>query len=119
MSKSRIMSFEGQLLSTVGMADTVEVAAVARDMVDAGTNILVRLEGSHKAAEFTFALSDRIVGQIRDETLRANHSEQVPQEAPQDHPVAPKERRMSFWAIYFIGWICGAAIGISVGKGIP
>lgn len=62
----RIMAFEGQILQISGHRTADFAADYARDVIDGAANALIRIiQGSRSAADFVFALSDRLVGQLR------------------------------------------------------
>jgi hypothetical protein len=119
MSLTRIHHFEGQILSTLDAAGTENAVAAARDMVDAGSNVLCRLEGSKSAAAFAFSLSDRMVGRVLGE----------PTEAPIYLPLFPPEMSRNrkiraayafdgFTRAYLAGTIIGFLLGFVAGRGL-
>lgn len=117
MSLTRIQSFEGQILSTIEAAGPENVADVARDMIDAGSNILVRLEGSRQAAAFTFALGDRIVGQILGRPAEAPiYLPALPSEMARIQAAVPTHKPTRFWQGYVIGAVAGTLWGFCAGR---
>jgi hypothetical protein len=62
------MAHEGQAMVLVGEQGAEHAVAMGHCVVDGVMNAMIRLEGPEKAAEFAFALSDRVVGQIKTPT---------------------------------------------------
>lgn len=121
MSLTRILSFEGQILSTLQVAGSKDVAAVAKDMIDAGSNVLLRLEGARAASGFAFALSDRMVGRVLGEpteALKPGSVVYLPDHVDMPHtlPGKPTGKAASFWQGHLIGVLAGALLGLITGR---
>lgn len=114
MSQTRILSFEGQILSTLEMAGKDEVCNFAKDMADAGCNILARLEGSRAAADFTYALGDRITAPILGAPTNV-----IPfptPEQPTENLARPVVRWSAFLVAYLMGTAWGGILGFLAGR---
>lgn len=116
-SPQRVMSFEGQVLQLAGEYGNEIGIGVAHDMIDGAANALMRLEGSFVAAEFTFALNDRIVAKVCTPTGNLLDPPAPVAEAAQA-PAAPTHKPMRFWSIYLQGWISGAIIAFAFSMGM-
>lgn len=68
MSRSAMLQMEGQLLHLAGHAGDEIAAEQARALIDGAFNALIRLEGKEGAAEYAFALTDRVTGGLKHPT---------------------------------------------------
>jgi len=67
--KQIVIACEGQALANAaGMGGVDGAAESARCVIDGWMNALIRLEGQRAAAEFAFALADRVAGGLREPT---------------------------------------------------
>lgn len=112
---ARSISFEGQLLHIAGNSGEETGIAVAKDMIDGATNALVRLEGAQAAAEFAFALSDRVVAKVGVTTATLLPAPAPPSIVPA--PAKPESSRMGFWYIFICGWALGFIVGLWARQG--
>lgn len=113
MSLTRIQSFEEVILSTIRSSGHETVADLARDMMDASANILLRLEGARSAADFTFALEERMVAKVLGQPTNAPiHLPQFPAEIGRASPREPYGTSATFFWGYAAGLLCGAVWGI-------
>lgn len=118
-SLDRIISFEGQLLATIDRAGPENVAAVSRDMIDAGANILCRLEGSREAAAFAFNLSDRMVGNVLGQPTEAPiYLPPIPAAMARPAHREPYGKASTFWQGYLIGVLAGVLLGLVTGRAL-
>lgn len=103
-----------------GAADTSDVCSVevAQCQIDGMLNAIVRLRGSREAAEYAFALSDRVAsGLPAPEDFRA--IEAAPVAAPVDAPVEPPPAQAApsapippRWPLYLWGLSHGAVLAL-------
>lgn len=107
MRKQIVLSHEGQCLAMAGPNGGGEEHAreVTRCVIDGAFNALIRMEGAEQAAKFAFALSDRVVGQLRQ-----------PTELPVG-PVPPiaKPKAAPALRLTMTWWALGFAAGLVVG----
>lgn len=131
-----VMNYEGQALQVAGQRGEAAGAWNACCLIDGAANALIRMRGPEAAAEFIFALQDRVVARVRAPTSHALIAtlevalETVPVAAPPTPPVsstpeppaaapmplvdeppsasAPAPTRpMRFWMIFGVGWLVG------------
>lgn len=113
-----MLSVEGGFLERVGQLGEAVAAESARCTIDGIANALMRIEGPERAAEFTLALGDRMVGNIRTPTEMplANPAPEKAAEkpaAPEERPIEQAPRKSRVWA-YFWGFVHGAALAAYV-----
>ena len=107
--------YEGQALNFAGQHGTDMGAYSARCCIDGAMNALVRMVGPEEAAQYAFALADRIVGGVREPTefppklIALPLSAAVPIEIKTADPQKPKPMR--FFTIFIVGWLCGLITG--------
>lgn len=65
--KRVILSNEGQLIQIASHNES-DGADIVRCHIDGAANALIRIEGREEAARYFFALSDRVVGGLREPT---------------------------------------------------
>ena len=88
----------------------------ARGCIDGSFNAISRLDGHLRAAEFVFAVTDRIVGNVENKTAfpdRPAPEPKVPAPDPEAVKALPTERRkwdgsLRFWVIFVFGYVVGA-----------
>lgn len=109
--KRLILSQEGQWIAIASQHGD-DGSELIRASIDGCMNALIRVEGPAAAAEYSFALSDRVVGKLRAPTeLPMNLIAPAPIEIKAADP--PKPRPMRFFAIFIVGWLCGFLTGIA------
>ncbi len=124
MSLTNIQKLEASVLRGLGTDyDAPALALAAKDMVDAGTNVLCRLEGHRAAAAFAFALSDRMVaGVIGQPTEAPIYLPSLSPEMPRHQEIKPAREATRFWLGHAIGMsiglLCGAAWGFAAGRAL-
>ncbi len=105
-----VLMYEGCALKAVGDNGGAEVACeIARCNIDGAFNALIRMEGAEAAAEYAFALADRVSGRIKAPTAWP------PVLAPtviEPAKVAPPKQRPGFWSTFLVGWLLGLAMGL-------
>lgn len=108
-----VLFYEGHLLQAVSGSGEAHVAKLARCMIDGAFNALMRIDGTDAAANYSFAVSDRIVGKLKTPTMwpTPKMTEKLPIASPPSPPPTPP-RRYSFWTIFAIGWCLGVATAI-------
>lgn len=121
MRESAMLGYEGQLLQFAANAGEDRASESAFGTIDGAFNALVRFEGPKSAAEFAYAIGDRLVARIKTPTpwppgaVADDEEDDEPVPAPDPEPPKPESRRFGFWPIWFGGWCCGAmtVVGIS------
>ena len=104
-----MLGHEGQTLQMAGSHGKEHAIDIAHCVVDGVMNALIKIEGPEAAAQFAFALSDRVVGRVRLPSLgdRLPEPEKVPEPpARQTPPPIPA----STWS-----WAHGCLVGFVVG----
>ena len=89
-----MMNHEGQTLQMAGAQGKEHAVEIAHCVVDGVMNALIKIEGPEAAAQFAFALSDRVVGRVRLPSLgdRLPEPEKVPE--PPARADAPSDTRL-------------------------
>lgn len=121
MSLTNIRNIEQRILSKIGEDyDIPAVANGARDMIDAGTNVLCRLEGHRAAAAFAFALSDRMVaGVIGQPTEAPIYLPSISTEMPRAATEMTAHKVLCISRAYLaIGIIIGCVVGFVAGRAL-
>ncbi len=111
-----VLMYEGYALKSVGDNANREVACeITRCNIDGAFNALIRMEGAEAAAQYAFALSDRVVGRLREPTEWPVKSAPSPASleavAVALAAPTPKPAPMRFWSIFAVGWLCGFVMG--------
>lgn len=111
--KASVIQFEGQMLQMAGNFGARGSEQI-RLIIDGAMNAIIRSEGAEAAAEFAFAVSDRVAGGLRMPTDIA-----LPKPAPAKTVEAAvtltaerRPRQIRFSSIFLIGWLCGFAVGL-------
>jgi hypothetical protein len=122
-----MLHHEGQLIQMAGNMGKAGAAEYARANIDGCFNALVRLEEPKDVAAFAFALTDRVVGQMKVPTawplikigqqpMSAEALKAVADAGPglvvlpsAPAPVPPP-RQYSYWTIFTIGWSLGVLV---------
>ena len=66
--KRYVLMHEGRPLSNSGPHGEEASIDLARCAIDGAMNALIRMDGREKAAEYAFALADRVAGGLREPT---------------------------------------------------
>jgi hypothetical protein len=98
-----MLNHEGQTLHMAGSHGKEYAIDVAHCVVDGIMNALIKIEGPEAAAQFAFALSDRVVGRVRLPSMGEKLPEPLPRQVPPPIPA-------STWA-----WAHGCLVGFVVG----
>jgi hypothetical protein len=78
VKEQMVLAHEGQTLMMAGSHGNDHAVSMGHCVVDGVMNALVRMEGPEKAAEYAFALADRIVGAVKSPTPLPFVPHQIP-----------------------------------------
>jgi hypothetical protein len=120
MSLTNIQKLEASVLRGLGTDyDAPALALAAKDMIDAGTNVLCRLEGARSAATFAFALSDRMVASVLGQPTEAPiYLPSISPEMPRPDPGKPVGKFPGFAPGYLAGFLMGIVVGFVAGRAL-
>jgi hypothetical protein len=117
MRRQIVLSHEGQVLALASNHDAEHAAFIAHCIADGVMNAIIRIEGPDRAAEFAFALGDRVVGRVRASTYwpAAQVAEVTPSAVAAAEPpkVVAKKKSMMF-----LPWLAGFFSGFIIGAGL-
>lgn len=125
--RQSVLSHEGQILAAAGNFGEDHAAEIARCAIDGAMNALIRIEGRKAAAEYAFALGDRVVAGIKGptdlpiEAMIADAARQLkPQPVPAPPPDSTPPRRLRWLPSTesVLVWSIGFMAGVVVGSGL-
>jgi len=106
-----MMNHEGQTLQMAGSHGKEHAVEIAHCVVDGVMNALIKIEGPEAAAQFAFALSDRVVGRVRLPSL----GEKVPEPPEPPARQTPPPIAASTWSWAhgcLVGFVAGVIVGL-------
>lgn len=105
--REQVMIYEGQAINVAGRYGLEAGLYNARCCADGAMNALIRLGGVEDAAQYAFALADRVAGGIRAPTEFPPKLAAAPAPVEVKPADPPKPARMRFFTIFIAGWLCG------------
>jgi hypothetical protein len=111
-----VMMYEGMALNRCGCIGAAVAAEETRCAIDGMANALVRMHGREEAAEYLFALADRIVGGLK--TPTAWRGADCREAAPV--PSRAERFTIQLWSLaplapyLVLGIVCGALFGLGL-----